>query len=130
MPEVENHPSGEEARVLLQKQRALEFVLNIGEELERRHSGRVRFEDNSLLAVAELVSDYIARSLVPDLVAFARHAKRQRILATDVLLCARRNLDLVRDLEEELQRADRAHDVEQASEAPADGSLHPDVGLF
>ncbi|KAF6000924.1 hypothetical protein CCYA_CCYA18G4588 [Cyanidiococcus yangmingshanensis] len=129
MPKGNQPPEEEEASPLPEQQQTLELVLRLAEDLEQRHAGKVHFEDNALLAIAELVWGYIMRSMVPDLVAFARHAKRQRIMTADVMLCARRNPDLLRELEEELKQSNRETEVELALETPGNRPP-PESSLF
>ncbi|XP_003740967.1 centromere protein S [Galendromus occidentalis] len=49
--------------------------------------------------------------LATDLEAFAKHAKRQKVITDDVLLCARRNSDLVAKLES-IAKSTKAHKQE------------------
>lgn len=114
---------------LTETREVLEYVLHLAEEVERNRGGAVRFEDTALRTVAELVRAYVTQTLVPDLVAFARHAKRQRLLAADVLLCARRNTDLRVALEQKLQRPDFESEADTTADMPLN-EPQPDVALF
>lgn len=75
---------------------------------DRRGTGVV-FDDDVFILVQELLRLYIERKYAPDLVCFARHAKRQTITVADALLCTRYNSDVQQAVQHRLDEVKRVN---------------------